>query len=364
MQKDREPGAEESSRLPPGWPVLVTGAGGFVGGHVARELARNGYQVRAFTRRAPIIEPGDPPIEWVRGDLCSSNDLVRVVQGVQGVVHAGGWVSLGTDPRRLSQPVNVEATRELLDCCEGAGVERFVYTSTLWTTAAGTPDQPAAETTPWNLNAICSPYSETKREAERLVLERQGPGMRTTVICPGMVVGAGDHRPSSTGLLLKMARTQAVILPRGGLPLIDAQVLAQAHRKILEAGRGGRRYVVAGPYFSYQEMARLVGRLTGRPRYIIPIPDWCEPWLCPISERLGHRLGDRVENLSGAAVAGGFLRLHVSGALADAEFQLRHPPAIRSIFEALNDHQRSGRAPWLKELNAPGLGVEPILEGA
>lgn len=346
-------GGDGSTALPPGWPVLVTGAGGFVGGHVARALAGAGYRVRALTRREPVVEPGDPPMEWVRGDLCSGPDLAAAVDGVKGVVHCAGWVSMGPDRRGLARRVNVEATEALLDRAERAGVERFVYTSTLWTTAAGTPDRPADESSPWNLDTIRGPYSDTKREAERAVLDRNGPRLRTHVICPGLVVGTGDRRPTSTGLLLAMARWPVVILTGGGIPLIDARVLALAHRRALERGEPGRRYVVAGPYMSYPDMARLVARLALRPYRQVVIPDRAASPFRRFITALERASGGRLGEINGTGVAGGFLRLHVSGARADALFGLTHPAPIVSIYDALDDHRRAGRAPWLKRLRTP-----------
>ena len=123
---------------PSDWPVLVTGAGGFVGGHIARELAGAGHRVRGLTRRPPSIEPGDPPIEWLAGDLRDADVRRRALAGVRGVVHAASWVCLGLDPRGNSQAINVEATARLLAESAQAGVERFVYTLTLYTLAAGT----------------------------------------------------------------------------------------------------------------------------------------------------------------------------------------------------------------------------------
>jgi dihydroflavonol-4-reductase len=255
----------------------------------------------------------------------------------------------------ISRRVNVEATRDLLDLCAAEGVARFVYTSTLWTTAAGTAEDPANESTSWNLHAIRSPYADTKREAEALVLSRgaSGCGMGTAVICPGLVVGPGDRRPTSTGLLLRMARTRVAVLPDGGIPLIDARVLAEAHARALLSGAAGGRYIVAGEYFSYPDLARLVARVAGRPRRVVRLPDRCGPHLKLAASLLAAAAGGRLGEVSGATVAGGFLRLHVSGARADAAFGLRHPPPARSVFEALDDHRRAGRAPWLTTLQPP-----------
>jgi dihydroflavonol-4-reductase len=308
-----------------------------VGGHIARHLAHAGHAVRGLARSRPDVRPQDPPIEWLIGDLRDAATRGKALDGVRGVIHSAGWVSLGRDPAGLSRAINLDATCALLDDARRAGVERFVLTSTLHTLAAGTALRPADETTPWNLQCVDSPYARSKCEAETRVRQANQSAFETIVLCPGLVVGPRDPKPTSTKLIKTLARTVVALLPGGGIPIIDATVLARAHRQALVSGQAGERYAVVGPYLSYVEMARLVARITGKPQFIVPLPAMLAAPLRG-SAMLLNRFGLSKE-FSGTTVSGGFLSLHVSGRIADAHFGLDHPPALESIRAALIEAQ-------------------------
>jgi len=281
------------------------------------------------------VEPGDPPIEWIVGDLRDAEVRGRALVGVRGVIHTAGWVSLGPDRRGVSHSTNVESTRCLLAEAPGAGVERFVYTSTLYTLAAGTKEQSADEFTPWNLGRVDSSYTKTKRQAERLVLDANRSPFTTIALCPGMVLGPRDPKPTSTQIVKAYSRAPLAIVPRGGIPIVDAGLLALAHRRALIAGDAGERYAVLGPYLSYSELAALVASITGRPRWIVPLPDRLEPLVVRAADWLGPLVQWRWPDVSRQLAAGGFLRLHIRGDRADACFGLKHPPALDSIARSL-----------------------------
>ncbi len=334
----------------PGKPlVLVTGAGGFVGGHIVRRLAAEGrYGVRGLTRR-PVREVGeDPPLEWMSGDLRDPTVRQRAVDGIDSVIHCASWVRLGQDPSGLSAEVNVVATRSLLGSARRAGVRRFVYTSTLQTLAAGTKSHPADERSRWNLHSVRSPYTETKREAEALVLGASCPDMTTLALCPGMVIGPRDPGPTSTRVLLAMSRSPVAALPGGGIPVIEAEVLAQAHLAALDRGSSGQRYAVVGPYLSFRDQARIVAKVTGSPRGVLPIPDVLGPPITAGAGMVDRLVRGRWLSVSRAIVAGGFLHFHVDGTLADQEFGLEHGCPVAAIRRTLESAYERGQAPWLK----------------
>jgi dihydroflavonol-4-reductase len=292
-----------------------------------------GHPVRGLARSRPREQPDDPVLDWVLGDLRDPSVRKKSVAGMRGVIHVAGWVSLGSDRRRLGHQINVVATRELIQESRAAGVERFVYTSTLHTLAAGSAATPADENTPWNLECVDSPYCRSKRQAEDLVRRASDEGFETVVLCPGMVLGPRDPKPTSTRLLHALARSQVAVVPRGGIPIIDASVLALAHRRALMSGQPGERYAVVGPYLSYPGLASLVGEVAGRPRIVLTAPDLSRGPLMLLA-RLAGLLGVPTE-FSATTVAGGFLSLHVSGRRADACFRLEHPSPLDTIRAAI-----------------------------
>jgi dihydroflavonol-4-reductase len=226
--------------------VYVTGASGFVGAHVARELAERGAEVR---RR--------------RVDLLDAAGLERVLRGCDAVVHVAALYSYTADPARI-EAVNVDGTRNLLDAAVRAGVRRVVHTSTAGTCGpvAGRTATEADGPPPWELAV---PYKRTKLAAERLVLDAAREGLDAVVVNPTTPVGDGDRKPTPTG---SMVAGVALGKLRGyvagtGLNVVDVRDVAAGHALALERGRRGERYLLGGENLRLRELFALIAELAG-----------------------------------------------------------------------------------------------------
>jgi nucleoside-diphosphate-sugar epimerase len=171
---------------------LITGATGFVGGHLAEEAVRRGWAVRTLARAgSDTALLSRLPAAMVRGDLGDAAALREAVQGVDVVFHCAAKVG-DWGPVEDYRAVNVEGTRALLDACLSASVSRFVYFSSLGVYAArhhhGTD-----ETAPLPARHIDG-YTQTKVEAERLVLRyHQEHKLPAVVLRPGFIYGPRDR---------------------------------------------------------------------------------------------------------------------------------------------------------------------------
>ncbi len=254
--------------------TLVTGASGFVGSHVARQLAARGDRVRVLLRPASRAEAiADVPVERAIGDLRDRNSLDRACRGAQLVFHVAADYRLWSRHPAEIYESNVVGTRNLLEAARCAGVERFVYTSTVATIVAPHVDGLPNEETAARLGDMIGHYKRSKYLAEQEVLEAARAGFPAVVVNPTTPVGPGDWKPTPTGrILLNFLCGRMPAYVDTGLNLVAVEDAAAGHLLAAERGRVGERYLLGGRNMTLKEILETVARIAGRraPRVRLP----------------------------------------------------------------------------------------------
>jgi dihydroflavonol-4-reductase len=260
-------------------PVLVTGASGFLGWHVARLLVERGFQVRALVRPASRVEALD--VESVTGDLRDPDSLARAAAGCQVVYHVAADYRLwAKDPSELYRS-NVDGTRNLLEAARRAGVERVVYTSTVG--CIGIPIRPLPdgrgsvpmgdETTPVALDDMAGHYKRSKFLAEQVALGFAREGFPVVIVNPTAPVGDHDIKPTPTGgIILDFLNGRMPAFIDTGLNLVDVRDTALGHLAACQRGVAGERYILGCENVTLAQILERLARIAGRqaPTYKLP----------------------------------------------------------------------------------------------
>jgi len=210
--------------------VLVTGATGFIGGNLARELWRRGDDVRALVRpgsnRLIIEDTGIVPVE---GDILDRQSIDRAVQGCEAVFHvAAAYTFWSKNPEEVSR-TNVEGTLNVLNAAREAGVSRTVYTSTVGT--IGLPKTGLGdEATPLESKSLHGDYKRSKLQAEKEALSLAAEGMPVVVVNPTAPVGPWDVKPTPTGrMVVDFLRRKVPAYLKTGMNVVDVADVVEGH---------------------------------------------------------------------------------------------------------------------------------------
>jgi dihydroflavonol-4-reductase len=318
--------------------VFLTGASGFVGSHVLRELRTAGYRVSALVRDARTA-PAD--CDLVFGDLRRTGELVNALSGCRFVVHCAALYSFAPADRAAIRAVNVLGTAGLLEAARVAGVERVVITSSSAAVGHERNGRPANEGD-YPPDDDRSPYHQSKLDAERAAFSGRVP---VVAVLPTAPVGPGDWKPTPTGkMVLDFARGKMFAKPpgRGGMNLVAVEDVARAHVAALERGRPGERYIIGGENLTMDAIWDALSAVTGvrPPQWRVPYAlaaciGWADEWRCRLDARaqpLVPREGVRMSRE----------RMYVDDAKSRSELGLRAAPVAGALQRAVAWYRSNG----------------------
>jgi len=255
--------------------TLVTGATGFVGSHVTRQLIAAGNRVRVLIRRSSNLQAlKGLAVEYVEGDLCDVESLDRAMRGVGRIFHVAADYRLWTRHPDEIYETNVAGTRRLLEIAARLGVDRIVYTSTVATIAV--PSHGGAfpnEGSRASLEQMIGHYKRSKFLAELEAKKAAAAGVPVVIVNPTAPVGPGDWKPTPTGrIIVDFLNGRMPAYVDTGLNVVGVEDVAAGHLLAAEHGRIGERYILGARNMTLKEILGALAPMARRraPRLRLP----------------------------------------------------------------------------------------------
>jgi dihydroflavonol-4-reductase len=250
--------------------ALVTGGTGFLGAHLVRLLASQNK------RRLRVLVRGTPPpwlkdraldVEIATGSVTSADDVERAVAGVDQIYHLAGMVSHRAADAHRMYAVHVDGTRLVCEAAARAGVSRIVMASTSGTVAVSRRDDDVAdEGTPTPIEIISRwAYYASKLYQEETARRACGDKVELVTVNPSLLLGPGDDRLSSTRPIVQFLAREILLMPVGGLNVVDARDVAALLPVAMERGTPGHRYLLGAVNWTFAEFFGRLERLTKIP---------------------------------------------------------------------------------------------------
>jgi dihydroflavonol-4-reductase len=253
--------------------VVVTGASGFVGAHLVRELLGRGVQVRAADRaRGPALEGLD--IEFVEIDVLAPDGLRAAFADCETVFHLAAIISIVGDPTGMVWQVNVEGPRNAASVALEQQVRRFVHCSSVHAFDLEHCGPSLDETGPPTVDPRSPAYDRSKRAGEESVRRIVAQGLDAVIVNPTGVIGPIDYGPSRMGAtVLQFMHRKIPVGITGRFDFVDVRDVAHGIVLAAERGRTGENYLLSGTRISAKELGLLVERYSGvrAPHIVIPL---------------------------------------------------------------------------------------------
>ncbi len=237
--------------------TLITGASGFVGSAVLRQLIHRGHKVRALVRpQSDLRNLAGLPVEIVYGDLTDGRSVERAMAGCSALFHVAAVYRLWVPRRAEIYEANVTGTRNIMLVAADAGVKRIVYTSSVATLGLNPDGSPSNEETPVSLSDMIGHYKRSKFLAEaevgRLVDEM---GLPAVIVNPSTPIGPRDIKPTPTGrIIIDAASGRMPAYVDTGLNLVHVDDVAIGHLLAFEHGKVGERYILGACNMTLKEI--------------------------------------------------------------------------------------------------------------
>jgi|SRR6516162_237795 dihydroflavonol-4-reductase len=323
---------------------FVTGATGFLGSHVARQLHDRGADLRLLVRRTSRTDNiTDLPAEHAVGDLRDTESLRKGIAGCEFVFHVAAdyrlWAMNGQELYRS----NVEGTQNILEVARDSRIRRVVYTSSVATMGFGNNGHVTDENTPVSLASMIGDYKRSKFMAEQLVIEAARGGQDVVMVNPTTPIGERDIKPTPTGrIVVDFLKRKFPAYVDTGLNLVDVRDCAEGHLLALDKARPGERYILGGENLTLKQILDKLASVTGIPSPSIRLPYALAYATGVVDTLISGRILHREPRVTLDSVRMGRKKMFVTSAKAERELGWNPGPVDGALQRAVNWFRANG----------------------
>jgi len=270
--------------------VLVTGATGFLGSEVAKQLADKGEAVRCTKRKSSVIPAlliPYPQIEWVEADMLDVFALEDALEGVNQVYHCAAWVSLKQKDKEPMIRTNVRGTANLVNLCLDRDV-KLVHVSSIAAIGTAKPGELITENHHLDIATEEDGYAISKLESEMEVWRGIAEGLEAVIVNPSLIIGANAGILGS-GQLFETVRKGLKFYTRGTAGFVDVEDVAKCMIALMESDITEQRYIISAENRNYQQITVEIAQGFG----INPPSFLAKPWMMGLAWRAA-RLGSLI----------------------------------------------------------------------
>lgn len=312
-----------------GQAAFLTGASGFVGTVLAKQLAEQGWRLTAIHRSGSNFKYLQGlPIDWRAGDVTDPASLrAALPECVDAVFHLAGDTSLWSRNNARQTRINVEGTRNMVEAALDRGAKRFVHTSSIsvYGLQTGVIDERAEQlgrVSPVN-------YQRSKFLAEEEVRKGIARGLDAVILNPAAIMGPYDT-VNWVRMIRLVCEGKLPGVPPGQMTFCHVDEVARAHVTAVEKGRTGENYILGGTYESLAELVRIIGEVAGR-----PVPTRVTPaWLLRAVGQAGEwasRITGKEPRFTPESARIATRRLNCDSSKAERELGFRRVPLRRMV---------------------------------
>ena len=255
--------------------TLITGASGFVGAAVLRELLKKGHKVKALVRQSSILDNlKNLDVETVQGDLIDRDSLKLALKDCKYLFHVAADYRLWVPKSEEIYLNNVKGTENLMEEALSSGVEKVVYTSSVAVLGKPINGDIANEKTPVNISQMIGHYKKSKFLAEEKVKEfYKTRRLPVVIVNPAAPVGPRDIKPTPTGkMILDAAMKKIPAYLDTGLNVVHVDDVAKGHLQAFHKGKLGERYILGGDNLTFKQILEMISSMCGHKPPKIQLP--------------------------------------------------------------------------------------------